>query len=168
MSPQEAEHYISKIQFQYSSRNPGAAIGIKLFKGSFVKKLNLCLSGKCYSLNQENWIIIPTYVDSTSSPYFIFENENHQWAIENFNLEENLFSEIISLKKAQRKFPGLFKAAFDVRKYSWDLGFNLPDSFSSRLLFHCLPIAKKTFHKNWQGVNSLKHKSQLYLDLLND
>jgi heptosyltransferase-2 len=83
-------------------------------------------------------------------------------------LEENLFSEIISLKKAQRKFPGLFKAAFDVRKYSWDLGFNLPDSFSSRLLFHCLPIAKKTFHKNWQGVNSLKHKSQLYLDLLND
>jgi heptosyltransferase-2 len=83
-------------------------------------------------------------------------------------LEENLFSEIIPLKKSQRKFPGLFKTAFDIRKYSWDLGFNLPDSFSSRLLFHFLPISKKTFHKNWQGVHSLKHKSQLYLDLLNE
>lgn len=83
-------------------------------------------------------------------------------------LGENIFSEIIPLKKIERKFPWLFKKAFHFRKQQWDLGFNLPNSFSSRLLFYCLPIEQKVFHKNWQGVNSLKHKSQLYLDLLNE
>lgn len=60
---------------------------------------------------------------------------------------------------------------------AWDVGFNLPASYSSQIAFNFIKIKKRMsfteglplcFGKNifWKGVKAKKHKSQLYLELL--